>query len=84
MNWKSIEHVSVTTAKTEKKCRTQWVSEKKVTECHIKQLCMQCEESKHFIKECKLLSAVWSWTINITAAEIAKKTTETDKNLKKE
>jgi len=60
MNWESIKHVSVTAAKTEKKCRTQWVSEKKVTECHTKQLCMQCEKSEHFVKECKLLPAVWS------------------------
>jgi len=34
------------------------VSEKKVTECHMKQLCMQCEESEHFVKECKLLLTV--------------------------
>jgi len=40
--------------------------------------------SEHFIKECKLLSAVQSQIINITAAEIVKKITETDENLKKE
>ena len=84
INWESTEHVSVTAAKTEKKHRAQWVSEKKVTECHMKQLCMQCEESEHFVKECKLLLTVWSWIINVTAAETAKKTTETDENLKKE
>ena len=84
MNWESIEHVSVTAAKTEKKHRTQWVSEKKVTECHTKQLCMWCEENEHFVRECKLLLTVWPWTINVTAAETAKKTTETDENLKKE
>ncbi len=60
MNWESTEHVSITTAKTEKKCRAQWVSEKKVTEHCTKQLCMQCEESEHFVKECKLLSVVQS------------------------
>ncbi len=60
MNWESTEHVSITATKTEKKCKAQWVSEKKVTECHTKQLCMQCEESEHFVKECKLLSTVQS------------------------
>jgi len=45
---------------------------------------MQCEESEHFVKECKLLLTVQSQIINITAAEIVKKTTETDKNSKKE
>jgi len=84
MNWESIEHVSVTAAKTEKKHRAQWVLKKKVTECCTKWLCMQCEESEHFVKECKLLSTVWPWIINVTAAEIAKKTTETDKNSEKE
>ncbi len=84
MNWEFTEHVSVTTAKTEKKHRAQWVSEKKVTECHTKQLCMQWKESKHFIKECKLLLIVWPWTINVTTAAITEKTTETDKNSEKE
>jgi len=60
MNWEPTEHVSVTAAKTEKKHKAQWVSEKKVTERHTKQLCMQCEESEHFVKECKLLSIVQS------------------------
>jgi len=45
---------------------------------------MQCEESEHFVKECKLLSAVWSWIINVATAETAEKTTETDENSKKE
>ncbi len=60
MSWEFTEHVSVTAAKTEKKCRAQWVLKKKVTECCMKWLCMQCEKSEHFVKECKLLSAVWS------------------------
>jgi len=60
INWESIKHVSVTVAKTEKKCKTQWVLKKKVTECCTKWLCMWCEESEHFIKECKLLSTVQS------------------------
>jgi len=60
MNWESIRHVSVTITETEKKCRTQWVSEKKVTECCTKWLCMWCEESEHFIKECKLLLIIQS------------------------
>ena len=84
MNWESTEHVSVTAAKTEKKHKTQWVSEKKVTECCMKQLCMQCEESEHFVRKCKLLLTVQSWTINVAAAETAKKTTKTDKNSEKE
>ncbi len=84
MNWKPIKHVSVTAAETEKKHRAQWVSEKKVTERHTKQLCMQCEESEYFVKECKLLPTVQSWTINVTAAEITEKTTETDENSEKE
>ena len=58
MNWEATEHVSVTVTETEEKCKAQWMSEKKVTTCCIKQLCMQCEESRHFIKECKLLLAV--------------------------
>ncbi len=84
MNWELTEHVSVTAAKTEKKCRVQWMSEKKVTKCHTKWLCMQCEENEHFVKECKLLLTVQSWIINVTAAETAEKTTETDKNSEKE
>ncbi len=84
MNWEPIKHVSVTAAETEKKHRAQWVSEKKVTKRHTKQLCMQCEESEHFIKECKLLTTVQPQTINVTAAETAKKTTETDENSEKE
>jgi len=60
MNWEVIKHISVTVTKTEKKHKAQWVSEKKVTEHHIKQLCIQCEESEHFIKECKLLLIVQS------------------------
>ena len=84
MNWEPTEHVSVTAAKTEKKHKAQWVSKKKVTECHIKWLCMWCEESRHFIKECKLLSTVQSQIINVTAAEIMKKVIKTNENLKKE
>jgi len=84
MNWEVIKHISVTAVKTEEKCKAQWVSEKKVTECCTKQLCMQCEESKHFIKECKLLLTVQPWIINVTAAETVKKVMKTDKNSKKE
>ncbi len=40
MNWEVIEHISVTVIKTEEKYRAQWVSEKKVTECHTKWLYM--------------------------------------------
>jgi len=84
MNWEATEHVSVTVTKTEEKHRAQWVSEKKVTECYTKQLCMQCEESRHFVKECKLLSAVQPWIINVTAVETVKKVIKTDENSKKE
>jgi len=59
MNWESTENVNVTAAETEKKHKAQWVSEKKVTECCTKWLCMQCEENEHFVKECKLLLTVW-------------------------
>jgi len=84
MNWEVIKHISVTVTETEEKHREQWMSEKKVTECSTKQLCMQCEESRHFVKECKLLLTVWSWIINVTAAETVKKVIKTDENLKKE
>jgi len=60
------------------------MSEKKVTECHMKQLCMHCKDNSHFIKNCKLLSAVQSCVINVVAAETVKKATEEKKNLKKE
>jgi len=60
INWELIEHIIVTATKTEERYRTQWVSKKEVTECCTKQLFMQCEESKHFIKEYKLLLTVWS------------------------
>jgi len=45
---------------------------------------MQCKESEHFIKECKLLLTVQPQIINVAAAEITKKTTETDENSEKE
>jgi len=60
------------------------VSEKKVAEHHTKQLCMHCKDNDHFIKNCKLLSAVQSHIINVVAAETVKKTTEEEKNSKKE
>jgi len=60
------------------------VSEKKVAEHHMKQLCMHCEDNDHFIKNCKLLSAVQPCVINVTAAETVKKTTEEEKNSEKE
>jgi len=60
------------------------VSEKKMTEHHTKQLCMHCRNNDHFIKNCKLLSAVQSCIINVAAAETVKKVTEEEKNLKKE
>jgi len=60
------------------------VSEKKVTEHHMKQLCMCCKDNGHFIKNCKLLPAVQSCVINVTAAETVKKTTEEEKNSEKE
>ncbi len=84
MNWELTEHIIVAATKTEKRCRAQWVSEKKVTECCIKQLCMHCRDNDHFIKNCKLLSAVWSCIINIVTAETVKKTTEKEKNSEKE
>jgi len=59
------------------------VSEKKVTKHHTKQLCMCCEDNSHFIKNCKFLSAVQSYVINVTAAETVKKATEEEKNSKK-
>jgi hypothetical protein len=44
---------------------------------------MHCEDNSHFIKDCKLLSAVQSHVINVTAAETVKKMTEKEKELKK-
>ncbi len=84
MNWELTEHIIVTASKTEERHRTQWMSEKKVTEHHMKQLCMHCKDNDHFIKNCKLLSAVQSYVINIVAAETVKKTTEEEKNSEKE
>jgi hypothetical protein len=54
MNWEPTEHIIVTATETEERCKAQWVSEKKVTECHTKQLCMHCKDNGHFIKDCKL------------------------------
>ncbi len=84
MNWELIEHIIVTVTETEERCRAQWVSEKKVMKHHMKWLCMHCEDNDHFIKNCKLLSAVQSCVINVTAAETVKKTTEEEKNSEKE
>ncbi len=84
MNWEVIKHISVTATKTKEKHRAQWVSKKKVTECCTKQLCMQCEKSEHFVKDCKLLLIVQPQIINAAAAETVKKVTETNKNSKKE
>jgi len=58
MNWELTEHIIVVTTETEERHRAQWVSKKKVAKHCIKQLCMHCEDNSHFIKNCKLLSAV--------------------------
>ncbi len=84
MNWELTEHTIVMITKTKERHRAQWVSEKKVTEHHTKQLCMHCEDNGHFIKNCKLLSAVQSCVINVVTAETVKKTTEEEKNSEKE
>jgi len=84
MNWESTEHIIVAVTETEERHRAQWVSEKKVAKHHTKQLCMHCRDNDHFIKNCKLLPAVQSCVINVTAAETVKKTTEEEKNSKKE
>jgi len=84
IDWELTEHIIVTVTETEERHRAQWVSEKKVTECCMKQLCMRCRDNDHFIKDCKLLPAVWSCIINVAAAETVKKTTEKEKNSKKE
>ncbi len=60
------------------------MSEKKVAEHCTKQLCMHCEDNDHFIKNCKLLSAVQPCVINVVTAETVKKATEEKKNSKKE
>ncbi len=84
MNWKFTEHIIVATTETEERDRAQWVSEKKVTKHHTKQLCMHCKDNSHFIKNCKLLSAVWPCIINVITAETMKKATEEEKNSEKE
>ncbi len=84
MNWKLIKHIIVTAIETEERHRAQWVSKKKVVKCCMKWLCMHCEDNNYFIKNCKLLPAVQSCVINVTAAETVKKTTEEEKNSKKE
>jgi len=45
---------------------------------------MHCRDNSHFIKNCKLLSAVQSYVINVAAAETVKKLTEEEKNSEKE
>ncbi len=45
---------------------------------------MRYEDNSHFIKNCKLLSAVWPHVINVVSAETVKKVTEEEKNSKKE
>ncbi len=45
---------------------------------------MHCRDNSHFIKNCKLLSVVQSYVINVTAAETVKKSTEEEKNSEKE
>jgi len=84
VNWELTEHIIVTATVTEERHRAQWMSEKKVTEHHMKQLCMHCKDNDHFIKNCKLLPAVWSCVINVVTAETVKKATEEEKNSKKE
>ncbi len=84
MNWEFIKHIIVVITETEERHRAQWVSEKKVTKHHTKQLCMHYKDNNHFIKNCKLLSAVWFCVINVIAAETVKKTTEEEKNSEKE
>ncbi len=84
MNWEPTEHTIVAVTETEERHRAQWVSEKKVAKHCMKQLCMHCEDNDHFIKNCKLLSAVQPCVINVAAAETVKKATEEEKNSKKE
>ncbi len=84
MNWELIEHIIVAVTETEERCRAQWVSEKKVAKHYTKWLCMHCKDNDHFIKNCKLLSAVWSCIINVVTAETVKKITEEEKNSEKE
>jgi len=45
---------------------------------------MRCEDNSHFIKDCKLVSAVQSCVINVVFAETVKKMTEEKKNSEKE
>ncbi len=84
MNWELIKHIIVTVTETEERCRAWWVSEKKVAKCCMKWLCMHCRDNGHFIKNCKLLPAVWSCIINVATAETVKKATEEEKNSEKE
>ncbi len=84
MNWELTEHIIVTATETEKRCKAQWVSEKKVMKHCMKQLCMHCENNSHFIKNCKLLSVVQSCVINVVTAETVKKVTEEEENSEKE
>jgi len=84
MNWEPTEHTIVTVTETEERHRAQWVSEKEVAERHTKWLCMHCKDNGHFIKDCKLLPAVQPHVINVATAETVKKTTEEEKNSKKE
>ncbi len=44
---------------------------------------MHCEDNSHFIKNCKLLSAVWSCVINVVSAETVKEDDRRREELKK-
>jgi len=44
---------------------------------------MHCKNNSHFIKNCKLLSVVWPYIINVVTAETVKKVTEEEKNSEK-
>jgi hypothetical protein len=81
MNWEPTEHVSVI-ADWEETQSTMSVREES-DRVSYKMTVHAMWKSEHFVKECKLLSTVWSWIINVTAAEITKKTTETDENSEK-
>ena len=64
INWESASAIQVMSTQTK---QTVWVSERELKWQRETEYCFQCEQTSHWVKNCKLLSAVHSQAeINIT------------------